>query len=81
MVDAYALFAFRFPAQYFFIRRLTAFRAAADIPRRLRVGLVALASTAGSDRRFVDSLVAPFISWDEIAVRTPASCRTSCCST
>jgi hypothetical protein len=81
-VEPYAAFeAFFLAAQYFLILRLTALLAAADIPRRLRAGLAALASTARPGPRFVDGLVAPFISSDEIAVRTPSSCRTSCCST
>ena len=81
-VEPYAAFeAFLLAAQYFFILRLTALLAAAGIPRRLRAGLPALASTAPPGARFVDGVDAPFISSDAIAVRTPSSCRTSCCST
>ena len=40
-VNVHAFLAFRFAAQYFFIRTLTAFRAAADIPRRRRTSFFA----------------------------------------
>ena len=40
-VNVHAFLAFRFAAQYFFIRTLTAFRAAADIPRRRRFSFFA----------------------------------------
>jgi hypothetical protein len=63
--------AFLFAAQYFFIRRLTALRAAADIPRRLREDFAATLAAGRPRPRLVDDLFRPFISSDEIAVRTP----------
>jgi hypothetical protein len=49
MTLPYAAFSFRFAAQYFVIRTLTAFRAAADIRRLRRMG--DLTASVGEPRR------------------------------
>jgi hypothetical protein len=66
----YAAFAlpFRLAAQYFFIRRLTAFLAAADIFERLRTGLAPFVFARRPGPRWgIDGLTALPISRDEIA--------------
>ena len=77
----YAAFALvlRRAAQYFLIRRLTAFLAAADIFERLRTGFAPFTLARPPFRvAGIAGLTALPISSEEIALRMPPSCRTSC---
>jgi hypothetical protein len=66
--------AFRLAAQYFFILRLTAFLAAADIFVRLRTGLAPFVFAGRPGPRWgIDGLTALPISRDEMALRMPSS--------